>query len=234
MDITFKPNVKRVAYGTHSLLASLSPQIQHEPMLYGATIDHVLNNRDRYPVTFEVLSQLFGAAFTQLIASQACKGYHPVIDTKVVLLMPDMYPCISGWHCDGVIRNERGGQPQLSTLNEDIKHFVCTISDDPQGNHTGTEFITNELTLDIDMESGGNVWGKVDTAVNKVLDEGVMKPLVSNNGEIYQFNRPTLHRGLPATSRQWRYFFRLSFYHMPAMNEERKQVQVYIDVNKGW
>ncbi|AUR95550.1 hypothetical protein NVP1208B_62 [Vibrio phage 1.208.B._10N.222.52.A7] len=234
MDITFKPNVKRVAFSGSSILSSLCPKIQDEPMLYGATLKHILDNSDRYPVTFELLMKIWDTDFESLIVQQAMLGYHPVIDTKVVLLMPDMYPCISGWHCDGVIRNERGGQPQLSTLNEDIKHFVCTISDDPQGNHTGTEFITNELTLDIDMESGGNVWGKVDTAVNKALDEGNIKPLVSHNGEIYQFNRPTLHRGLPATTRQWRYFFRLSFYHMPAMNEERKQVQVYIDVNKGW
>ena len=54
-------------------------------------------------------------------------GYHIVIDTKVVMLMPGMYPCIGGWHADAIER--KNGQPDLSTLNDNKgTHFIYSAS----------------------------------------------------------------------------------------------------------
>lgn len=216
-------------FRTVDLIENTSSQlIQNEPMLYGASLRHVVDNYKRYPLTYDVLHKILQVGdFQALIVNQAQLGYHPVIDTKVVLLMPGMYPCIGGWHCDGVIRKDQHSQPNLDTLNEPIQHFICTISDTDE--HCGTEILSSNIMCSVDTTA--NVWAQVSNYVESIDSKEIY---TTKSGEIVQFNRQTLHRGTAATVRQWRYFFRLSFYHMPAMNQERKQVQVYSDISQGW
>lgn len=221
----FTPFFKTVSHADRMT----TQDIQDEPMLFSATIRHVLDNFDKYPVTFHVLNKILMLDdFKDLIVDQAMQGYHPVIDTKSVLLMPGMYPCIGGWHCDGVIRADQNSQPNLDTLHEPIQHFICSISDAGDG-HCGTDILSRAVMLPIEEDK--NIWAQVNQLVEDLEDKRVH---TTKSGEIVQFDRQTLHRGTPAKVRQWRYFFRLSFHHMPAMNQERKQVQVYTDISQGW
>lgn len=221
----FTPFFKTVGHADHMT----TQVIQEEQMLFGATINHVLTNFDKYPITFHILNKILMLDdFKELIVDQAMLGYHPVIDTKVVLLMPGMYPCIGGWHCDGVIRKDQNSQPNLDTLDEPIQHFICTISD-AGDDHCGTDILSRKAIFSINDDE--NIWAQVNQSVEDLEDKRIH---TTKSGEIVQFDRQTLHRGTVATVRQWRYFFRLSFYHMPAMNQERKQVQVYSDISQGW
>ena len=140
------------------------------------------------------------------------------------MLMPGWIPCIPGWHCDGVIRRRQGSQPDLKTIGEDVKHLICSISTSDR--LCPTEYIDRPLLLDVDETA---VWGSVNARVGEYEHSRWL-----DSGQILLFNRPTLHRGTPAKERGWRYFFRLSFYHMPAVNQVRHQVQVYPTDQRGW
>jgi len=197
-------------------------EIESEPMIYGGSIEFCRKNSGG--LTNGILDAI-ETEVNNLMQDQAYKGYHPVIDTKSVMLMPGWYPCIPGWHCDGVIRKTKNSQPDLSTLNEDIWHFTSVISS--RRDMESTEIIDCNAYIDVDEN---HVWQSVDNYLRK------NKPPVykTESGEIIQFSRSTLHNCPPVTVRGWRYFFRLSFYHMPVMNKIRKQVQIYTDINKGW
>lgn len=218
MEATFKPDLKMI--DDYSFSES-EHDIESEPMIYGGSWNWCQENGG--PITRQIMRRI-ADDFNAEIIRHALLGYHPVIDTKSVLLMPGQYPCIPGWHCDGVIRSERGGQPDIATIGEDIKHYICVIGEND--GIVGTEVATNEVTLNIDPD---NVWKEVDKQMGAYQEGRVLK-----SGQIAKINRQTLHRGSVATGRGWRYFFRLSFYHMPAMNRFRHQVQVYADINQGW
>lgn len=198
--------------------------IREEPMLFGASIDFAY--KEGGMLTRQVLNHIRNQpGFSDECFIHASKGYHPVIDTKSVMLMPGFYPCIPGWHCDGVIRKDGESQPDLSTLNEDIYHYTCVLSSNPD--QSETEFLNENVSIDIDENA---VWQSVD----KDLEKRSLNVLRFKSGDIVRFRRSNLHKCPPANQRQWRYFFRISFYHMPAMNQIRNQVQVYIDKNQGW
>ena len=193
-------------------------QVEAEPMIYGGSWDWTRKHGG--PITQAVMDKIHSSVQRNL-PIQARLGYHPVIDTKSVLLMEGQYPCIPGWHCDGVIRAAQGAQPDMSTLGEPIQHFVCVVGGD------GTEFLVTPWLIDgVDSD---NVWASVNAQIPEDAHTHQL-----HSGDIVSFNRDQLHRGPAATARGWRYFFRLSFYHMPAMNVLRNQVQVYVDVGKGW
>lgn len=195
--------------------------VSEEPMLFGASWEFarkhggVLTNS----VMDKIQDKVMDLSFVQ-----ATKGYHPVIDTKTVMLMPGWYPSIPGWHCDGVIRKDQESQPDLSTLDEEVFHFITSMSSDDS---CGTEIVTEEVVLDVDESS---VWMSVDSEVEKLKP----KTFSLENGEIGLISRSTIHRCPKVEERCWRFFFRLSFYHMPVANKIRNQVQVYADINKGW
>ena len=216
----FTPNAQMVANSE-----GYDDRINEEPMLYGASIDFAREQGG--PITNNILDvlEVDGDEFREKCFEHSLLGYHPIIDTKSVLLMPGMYPCIPGWHCDGVIRNGRNSQPDLNTLDAPIQHYICTVSDVSVADHCGTDIATEAVELDVDPD---RVWGSVNEQIHDI-NHRTPRP-----GEIWTFTRSTLHRGQQCTKRQWRYFFRMSFYHMPAMNEIRQQVQVYSDPNKGW
>ena len=115
-----------------------------------------------------------------------------------------------------------GGTADMATLNENVKHYICSISSDPGACNTG--YLNDSVTIEVDPK---NVWTSVDSALSS------HEALETDSGVVYKFTRPTLHKGMKAVRRCWRYFFRLSFYHMPAANRLRHQVQVYTN-NVGW
>jgi hypothetical protein len=204
-------------------------ELKNEPMLYGASIQFAQEHGGK--ITRDITSAIFKRLIGGEISNHAVKGYHPVIDTKVMLLLPGQYPCIPGWHCDGVIRQSRGDQPNLKTLSENISHYICSLSSAKEA-HCGTDIIAEHMAIPDKNIDTDKVWG----SVNRFISQTSPRPTAIDtvNGDIYRFNRSTLHRGQQCKERQWRFFYRLSFYHMPAMNEVRQQVQVYADPSQGW
>jgi hypothetical protein len=218
-NVTFNPDIKILR--DSDLLIFSESEIMAEPMLYSADLKFAYENGGE--LTSSMLDRISDEV-QSLMYEQALLGYHPVIDTKVVMLMQGMTPCIPGWHCDGVLRDETTGQPDLNTLNEPIYHFVGAIN---SRNTANTEIMTEPLSLDVDHKK---VWGSVDNSIKKLSDYSYTS---LKSGDIVRFTRSTLHRGTPAKSKCWRFFFRLSFYHGQALNQIRKQVQVYT-TDGGW
>lgn len=198
--------------------------IEKEPMIYGGSWDWSLDNAG--PITQRVMAMISESMRADLSA-WSLQGYHPIIDTKSVMLMPGMYPCIGGWHCDGVIRADGQAQPDLNGISLEVPHYLYSTC---SNGHCPTEFVDQTVMLDIDEEAEGSVWGKV----NSEVIEKTCRVRMSEPNEVIRFTRPTIHRGTAAKVRMWRYFFRLSFYHMPARNRYRNQVQVYTDTSQGW
>lgn len=216
----------------HETLLEMCPvpedYIADEIMLYGASIDWCAATVGQDSITASVLEEVMHRIPNEEIVKWSNRGYHPVIDTKSVLLQKGQYPCIPGWHCDGVIRKSRGEQPDLSTLKERVPHYTCVLSSEQD---TGTELLNIPVTMD--EPDSNNVWRDVDKFV-RAADIGRDDIYKAPSGAVCKFYRDSLHRCPPANTRQWRYFFRLSFYHMPAMNQIRKQVNIYTDVSAGW
>jgi hypothetical protein len=204
----------------------VSPDIvKGEPMLFSASLDFASKHGGQ--LTSHMLMAIKGSLSRDII-THATMGYHPVIDTKVVMLKRGWYPSIPGWHCDGVPRCTSSGQPDMSKLYEPVFHYIGSISS--VSDLCPTELLNKEVDLNIDEHQ---VWKSADSEVRGL--SGIENNILSlRSGSVVRFNRQTLHNCTPAHSSGWRFFFRLSFMGTPTRNEIRNQVQVYTDVNNGW
>ena len=213
IEVKFVPNSEVV--GAMPPTASVE-QIESEVMLHGAS---------------PAFAREHGGVLTHRIldAIEWKLEYHKhyVIDTKSVMLMPGMYPSIPGWHCDGVIRNHQFAQPDLTKMNSEIKHWAGLVSSHHEG-VSNTEFIQETMTINCDEHK---VWSSVDKHLESLEKLNTFHIL---DGDIIEFSQSTLHRAKPAINKGWRFFFRLSEYHMPPVNKIRHQVQVYASSTSGW
>jgi hypothetical protein len=193
-------------------------------MLYDCDLEHA--HKLGGPLTTNVLKQLtcYGQA-PEFWRQMHDKNLHIHIDTKSVMLMPEFYPCIGGWHCDAVPRTG-SSQPDLSLMREDLFHYLCVIPSTP--NLSNTEFLMNNMAIDVDE---AHVWRSVNEAVDNAQDKTIMK---ANDGDVLRFNQSTIHRGMPSTGHGWRYFFRLTFTEKVPANKIRHQVQVYTSPDTSW
>jgi hypothetical protein len=214
-----------------------------ERAIYGGSLQWTSNNAD--PITQSVLNALLQLeTFDNDIIHHATFGYHPVIDTRVTMMINEnftpvdlmgeeleMYQAIAGWHCDGVPRKRRGAQPDLDQLQDPIYHYVFSLSStEEQVSPTG--IINEKVSISIDTEKG-QIWDQVNKSTNKLVDARPEIHTKLDDGIFTRFNRQTIHCSHPSKVRGFRYFFRCSFYHMPAMNEFRANNNVYL-VPKGW
>src|SRR5690606_18875966 len=130
-----------------------------------------------------------------------------------------------GWHCDGVIRDDKNSQPNLDTLNEPISHFVLTGCSAPGA--CPTEYWNPTIELEFTDEEKNHVWKSLDTKIKELDNSEEGNITKSVDWAMYHMYRDTPHRGTQATKRTWRMFYRMSFYHMPCANQFRNQVVVY-------
>ena len=207
--------------------------IQKEQGLFGASVSFLQKQYPESKIAYEITRLLMGKeSFGHLVYAQAMRGYHPMIDTRVTMLMPGWYACIPGWHCDGVIRKKTGTQPDLNTINEPIYHYVVSYSGIENSDIAPTQFYKNEVEADLDETA---VWKSLDRVINAQIEtEGLKFVHTSKDGELVTMIRETPHRGTPAIETGWRFFYRMSFYHMPAQNQIRNQTMVYVDKEAGW
>ena len=110
-------------------------------------------------------------------------------------------------------------------VNPFVQHFMVILSDQETA-VSATEFLSNEIELDVDLT---NVWNSVDRQLNEIKPKTeFIKP-----GDIVRFNQEAIHRASPTITPGWRFFYRLSITHRKPANEVRNQVQVYASEN-GW
>lgn len=150
-----------------------------------------------------------------------------IIDSKVTMLMPGMYPCIPGWHHDDVPRTRSDGQPNYTSASWDSASHVATVV----GDASLTEFVSEPITLRV-PRVGRTIYREWD----KQLRRRPPKSAQISSGDIIYFETEALHRGMPATKRGWRIFIRASINSTRRIrNERRSQVQVYLDdISLGW
>jgi len=222
MKFTFTPNIKTI--GKLEQPVRDTDEIKNEPMIFSGSPNFASIHGGG--LTREITNKLLkndDFRNVQLFAND--NDFHIVIDTRVTMTMPGMYPSIPGWHCDDVPRGKTHGQPVMHLVNPFVQHFMVLVSDQEDA-VSCTEFVTKPFEVDIDM---ADVWGSVDRAVEKEKPEtGFLK-----QGEIIRFNQEAIHRASQTSVAGWRFFYRASITHRKPANEIRKQVQVYASTN-GW
>jgi len=145
-----------------------------------------------------------------------------VVDTRLSMLMPGMYPCIPGWHCDEFYRP--AGIPDLAAA-PDAEHLITVL-----GGCSRTRFVTQEI--ETTLEPSTDFYAKLHLEIEaKNPKTAQIEP-----GDWWRLSQLSPHRGEPATEAGWRYFFRMtgSNHHTPK-NELRTQTQVYLTAPfAGW
>ena len=198
-------------------------EIADETMLFSASPRFAA--AEGGPITQEIL-----AAIDRRIACAPVDPAYPhvVIDTRVHMLMPGMWPAIPGWHCDNTPRGSYAGQPDPRKASHQQINYTVLVA--TERGLSRTEFVADPLS-DLPYDPA-RVWGSINAAVENLQ----WKPhvIAAREGHILRFSGITLHRATPATARGWRYFFRLSFMQTPPQDEIRRQVQVYVSPDTGW
>ena len=87
-------------------------EIENEPMLFSSSWDFAINNGG--PLTHFIMGYISETVFHH--SGNLGKNLYPIIDTRSTMLMEGFYPCIPGWHCDGVPRHKRFQQPDMSQV----------------------------------------------------------------------------------------------------------------------
>ena len=157
-------------------------------------------------------------------------GYHMVIDTRIHMLMPGMFPAIGGWHADNVPRpgGVHGDQPDPSLFDSNIRHYTVTFS---TSTTSQTCFATHPI--EVGLPPGCRVWEEVHRACSESLEWGYT---YATHGRVTRFDQGTLHRATRSLTRGWRFFLRASILSDTVLvhNQIRRQVQVYMPEGHGW
>ena len=227
MNFTFQPRVLTVASSEQRFSTNA---VRSEPMLFGADLAFARENGG--DITRHVLDTLATSEefvkWREAFEAGELPQTSIVIDSRVNMLMPGMYPSIPGWHGDDVPRGVKYAQPDLNGVDTgEFMHFMVLFSDNATP-VSATEFVVEPVTLDVDPE---NVWKSVNAGVE------ALKPKTSKlrEGDIIAFGQEALHRASPCVQAGWRFFMRVSFTYRKPVNEIRQQVQVYMPIEtSGW
>lgn len=227
MNFTFQPRILTVASSAQRFSTDA---IKDEPMLFGADLAFAREHGGE--LTRHVLDTLGKSAefvgWRENFEKGKLARTSIVIDSRVNMLMPGMYPSIPGWHGDDVPRGVKYAQPDLNGVDTDeFIHFMVLFSDNATP-VSATEFVVEPVTLDVDPE---NVWKSVNAGLE------ALKPKTSKlrEGDIIAFGQEALHRASPCVQAGWRFFMRVSFTYRKPVNEIRQQVQVYMPIEaSGW
>lgn len=169
------------------------------------------------------------AAIEYVLASALTRHWkHISIDTRISMLMPGMYPCIPGWHCDDFWR-PTGQQPDLGSA-PDMEHVAVVF-----GATSFTRYVKEPIELGLPTAEALD-----GQPLYRVMHEAIetLRPQTFQvrDGEAWRFTQRSWHRGESATERGWRCFFRLTGSdHLEPVNEVRTQSQVYLtEPFSGW
>lgn len=153
-----------------------------------------------------------------------------LIDSRVHMLMPGMYPCIPGWHHDDVPREREDGQPEYSDPSYRAQHCLAVF-----GDCSLTEFALGEHEIEI-PPVGTKIYKELSPLVEQHCAEGKLTRWTVPEGKLVYFDWLSWHRGVEAHKRGFRYFIRATRYSkLEPRNEIRVNANVYMPVlDEGW
>ena len=154
-----------------------------------------------------------------------------VLDSRVHMLMPGMYPCIPGWHLDDIPRTRPDGQPDhVRPVYKSVHYAACL------GDASLTHFIYGPLALTNVPTNRGIVYQQWHKDIEDLVNAGVVSDVAVRESELVKFGWGSFHRGEAATKHGWRMFIRASYdTDLQPMNEVRTQTQVYMtEPFVGW
>ena len=201
--------------------------IAKEPMLFSAGFNYAMKHGGG--MTRMILREIDRIQRQEWSILQP-PGRHviPIIDTRVHMLMPGMWPAIPGWHCDHVPRKGIKQQPDLPEADPMQKNYQVLITS--CGSLAPTIMLNQDIVVPFNYR---NVYGPIDEYLSK--KEKKLSLVECLPGNLYQFTGQTLHRASMATRKGWRFFFRMSMLTTAPANQIRQQVQVYVErAGQGW
>jgi hypothetical protein len=195
--------------------------IRHLPQFYRADMDMVWRLGGR--LYRDVLGQLGFASKWKYIS----------VDSRTSMLMPGMFPCIPGWHCDDFYRPS--GHTDLRSLMEQApsEHAMLLV-----GDCSRTVFL-NEA-IEWNPPDYGGVHAHAHRFIEKQIEKADVykrpRRVLVEPGSLTWFGPLSWHKGTAATKQGWRHFLRITgSHHYEPQNELRTQTQVYLlDEGAGW
>lgn len=202
-----------------SLIEASQDEIKRQPMLHRADFNFALVNGGH--LANEFLGELERIGW--------CKD-RLLIDSRVHMLMPGMFPCIPGWHHDDVPRQRIDGQPNYVNPSYNAEHCMALW-----GDCSLTEFATGSAEFEIPA-LGQKIYKVWNPLVENFCAGGVLDKTVAPERRMILFNSNTWHRGAETTKMGFRYFIRATRKSdLPARNEIRYNANVYMPVlDEGW
>lgn len=153
-----------------------------------------------------------------------------LIDSRVHMLMPGMWPCIPGWHHDDVPRTREDGQPNYLTPDYRSQHCMALF-----GDCSLTEFAIGEAAFEI-PPVGQKIYKALDPQVERLCAAGALERRRVPEATLVFFDWLSWHRGMPTTHHGFRFFIRATrASRLPPRNEIRYNANVYMPVmEEGW
>lgn len=166
-----------------------------------------------------------------------------VVDVKVHMLKPGMWPAIPGWHTDGVPRggsmSPANGLPNIwkqeGVATPPRYHLLVT------GTGCLTQFIReSSLMVRVPTAPTADLYASVTREVNAMIGEGRATPYAVPSCTVAEWDWWDLHRGVAATASEWRYLIRVTETdYLPPQTDLRAvlrtQSQVYVPSEAfGW
>lgn len=153
-----------------------------------------------------------------------------IIDSRVHMLMPGMYPCVPGWHHDDVPRERADGQPNYENPSYKSAHCLALW-----GDCSLTEFATGIHEFDI-PPVGKKIYKELSPIVESLCQDGTLNRIIAPERSLVFFDWMSWHRGAETTKSGFRFFIRATRNSkLIARNEIRQNANVYMPVlDEGW
>ncbi|KKN60199.1 hypothetical protein LCGC14_0533980 [marine sediment metagenome] len=227
-------NPNRLASWHDGHFDTIDEIIEREPQFHQATPDYIemINHGCLTHMILEQLREIIRGRRQHTF--NTANDYHYLqIDVEVHRLKPGWYPCIPGWHCNFITRDEKENIQPDRKKDEKTRHWMVVLGE----NITPTQFLrTRNVTI---KPKKSPQWNVVNEKINKLIEAEKVEPFQVTPGDIIMFRGNELYRGLAAENRCWRYLFRASLFpknhlcHRPngTHGEIRTQQQVFLDVS---
>lgn len=198
----------------------LQAMVKDEPMFFRADLDFAEKNGG--PLTKAFVAEL----------RNYDKFFHTniLIDSRVHMLFPGWYPSIPGFHLDSVPRELGSKQPNHKNPSYQADHCMMLV-----GDASKTEFALGDVILP-EIKEDEVYYKEWHPQVEKQVNEGKLKKVVAEPGQLIFFDWQAWHQGVKATKRGFRLFIRATaFSTQKVMNEIRRNAQVYLEAPmNGW